>query len=74
MTTLTKTHLFDQIANLLEQARNTVIHHINTTMVQTYFEIGKMIVEEEQQGDAKAEYGKQTLKILSQQLTDAFGQ
>jgi predicted nuclease of restriction endonuclease-like (RecB) superfamily len=42
-------------------------------MVQTYFEIGRMIVEEEQQGKDRAEYGKGLLKGLSESLTDEFG-
>jgi predicted nuclease of restriction endonuclease-like (RecB) superfamily len=46
---------------------------INTTMVCTYFEIGRMIVEEEQNGKERAEYGKQLLKGLSEQLTNEFG-
>lgn len=42
-------------------------------MVYTYFEIGRMIVEEEQNGNERAEYGKQILKGLSEQLTKEFG-
>lgn len=42
-------------------------------MVYTYFEIGRMIVEDEQQGKDRAEYGKQVLKELSKQLTADFG-
>ncbi len=64
---------FDRIADLLKQARNTVIKTVNSTMVITYFEIGKMIVEEEQGGNKRAEYGKQILKELSDRLTEEFG-
>lgn len=67
------TNLFSQISSLLEQARHKVLNQVNTTMVQTYFEIGKIIVEDEQKGKEKAEYGKETLKKLSQQLTSKFG-
>jgi predicted nuclease of restriction endonuclease-like (RecB) superfamily len=42
-------------------------------MVQTYFEVGKIIVEHEQEGKEKAEYGKATLKDLSSKLTGEFG-
>ena len=42
-------------------------------MVYTYFEIGRMIVEDEQHGKNRAEYGKQTLIELSKRLTEAFG-
>jgi DUF1016 N-terminal domain len=42
-------------------------------MVHTYYEIGRMIVEDEQQGKERAEYGKQVLKELSNRLTAEFG-
>lgn len=58
---------------LLQNARQQVLRTINSTMVYTYFEIGRMIVEEEQNGKDRAEYGKQLLKGLSQQLTKEFG-
>ena len=38
----------------------------------TYFEIGRMIVEEEQKGENRAEYGKKILKILSKKLTEKY--
>ena len=65
--------LFQQVAVLLQNARQQVLRTINSTMVYTYFEIGRMIVEEEQNGKDRAEYGKQILKGLSQQLTKEFG-
>lgn len=46
---------------------------INQTMVHTYFEIGRMIVEEEQGGKERAEYGKKLLQELSKTLTREFG-
>ncbi len=46
---------------------------VNTTMVFTYFEIGRIIVEHEQQGEERAEYDKKTIKTLSCQLTKEFG-
>ncbi len=66
-------NFFDKIADLLKQARMTVVKAVNSTMVMTYFEIGKMIVEEEQGGDKRAEYGKQILKELLTRLTEEFG-
>src|SRR5262249_14485685 len=45
----------------------------NTILLNTYWEIGRLIVEDEQKGKAKAAYGKSVLKMLSQQLTQAFG-
>jgi predicted nuclease of restriction endonuclease-like (RecB) superfamily len=58
---------------LIVLARQNVVRAVNQTMVLTYFEIGKMIIEEEQQGQNRAEYGKQTLKELSKKLTQQFG-
>jgi predicted nuclease of restriction endonuclease-like (RecB) superfamily len=65
--------LFSKIAELIELARQKVATAVNLAMVHTYFEIGKMIVEDEQQGKERAEYGKATLKLLSQQLNEKFG-
>lgn len=67
------TNLFSQIVNLLQSARNNVVSTINHTMVMTYFEIGRMIVEKEQDGKERADYGKQILKELSEVLTKEFG-
>ncbi len=65
--------LFQEIKSILHTARTQVVRAVNTTMVHTYFEIGRLIVEHEQGGKAKAEYGAQTLKKLSIQLTKEFG-
>jgi predicted nuclease of restriction endonuclease-like (RecB) superfamily len=65
--------LFKQVAELLQNARQQVLRTVNSTMVYTYFEIGRMIVEEEQNGKERAEYGKQILKGLSEQLINEFG-
>lgn len=67
------THLFTQIAELIELARRKVASVVNLTMVHTYFEIGRMIIEDEQQGKERAEYGKSVLKDLSTRLTEKFG-
>jgi hypothetical protein len=65
--------LFQQVVELLLNARQQVLRTVNSTMVYTYFEIGRMIVEEEQSGKERAEYGKQILKSLSQDLKKEFG-
>lgn len=65
--------LFHQVAELLQNARQQVLRTVNSTMTFTYFEIGRMIVEEEQNGKDRAAYGKQVLKGLSEQLTSEFG-
>ncbi|MDR0581576.1 MAG: DUF1016 N-terminal domain-containing protein, partial [Prevotellaceae bacterium] len=68
-----KNKLFDNIYNLLSEARKSIVRNVNQTMVYTYFEIGRMIVEDEQHGKNRAEYGKQTLLELSKRLTKEFG-
>lgn len=65
--------LFARVINLIELARKQVITAVNLAMVYTYFEIGRMIVEEEQQGNARAKYGKAILKDLSKRLMEKFG-
>jgi predicted ATP-binding protein involved in virulence len=65
--------LYERIAGLISQARQTVIRNTNSVMVYTYYEIGRMIVEDEQKGSKKAEYGEQVLEALAQKLTEAFG-
>ncbi|KRD09944.1 hypothetical protein ASE21_09475 [Flavobacterium sp. Root901] len=65
--------IFKQVAELLQNARQEVLRTVNSTMTITYFEIGRIIVEEEQNGKDRAEYGKQLIKGLSIQLTKEFG-
>ena len=67
------TKFFSKIVDLLQSARSRIVQTVNQTMVLTYFEIGRMIVEEEQQGKERADYGKQLLKGLSEVLTKEFG-
>lgn len=62
-----------EIADLLENARKTVKANVNLTMVYTYYEIGRRIVVEEQNGADRAEYGKRLLQELSAFLTAEFG-
>lgn len=73
MTLPAKDSLFKNIKALLHNARSQVIKTINSAMVNTYFEIGRLIVEHEQKGNVKAEYGAETLKTLSKQLSNEFG-
>jgi predicted nuclease of restriction endonuclease-like (RecB) superfamily len=65
--------LFESIRKLLVSARQNVLRKINTTMVHTYFEIGRMIVEDEQKGKKRAGYGEKILKNLSNELMKEFG-
>lgn len=66
-------NLYNRISNLLKISREKTRRAINTTMVTTYFEIGRLIVEEEQNGKDRATYGKEILKNLSIKLTKEFG-
>ena len=60
--------LSKKIIDLIENARNFVIRNANTTMVFTYFSIGKMIVDELQNGNEKAVYGSKLLEFVSNDL------
>lgn len=70
---LRNNNFYQEIKELLYSAKNKVYQTINTTMTQTYFQIGKRIVEEEQGGQIRAEYGKSLLKLLSVELINEFG-
>lgn len=63
----------EQISELLVNARKNAKTAVNLSMVYAYFEIGKRIVEEEQNGENRAEYGKRLLQSLSNHLTATFG-
>lgn len=65
--------LLADIRELILNARNTALHSVNLIQVHTNFEIGRRIVEHEQQGSERAEYGKALLKELSADLTVEFG-
>ncbi len=65
--------LFSNIALVIQQSRQQVQQAVNSAMVQCYWQIGCLIIEHEQQGQARAAYGKQQLQVLSQQLTLEFG-
>lgn len=67
------TSLFTAIKDIILQSRQKVYRIANTTLLESYWQIGKMIVEDEQQGSRKANYGQNTLKKLSKELTVEFG-
>lgn len=62
-----------EIRELLEKSRKNIAQQVNTELLTTYWNIGRIIVEYEQQSQLCAEYGKQTLKELSKELTREFG-
>lgn len=73
MSNLVNTQLIENIRTLLITSRGQLQQTVNTIMVQTYWHIGRMIVEDEQNGRNRAEYGKQQLEQLSKALSDEFG-
>jgi predicted nuclease of restriction endonuclease-like (RecB) superfamily len=66
-------NLFERISELIEQARKRVVTAVNVAEVYTKYSVGKYIVEDEQQGEYRAQYGKQVLQNLSIKLTERFG-
>jgi predicted nuclease of restriction endonuclease-like (RecB) superfamily len=64
---------FAEIRALIISARAAAARSVNLIQVYTNFEIGRRIMEQEQRGENRAEYGKQLLKVLSEQLTEEFG-
>lgn len=65
--------LFDYIANLIDESRTQIAKTVNSAMVHTYYGVGHYIVEFEQGGNSRAEYGKGVLKRLSARLTEKYG-
>ncbi len=65
--------LLAEVCQLIANARNAAASTVNTLQVLTNFEIGRRIVEHEQKGEARAEYGTALLKELSARLTEEFG-
>jgi hypothetical protein len=65
--------LFQSIKSLVYEVQQYVVRNVNTTMLITYFEIGRMIVEEELKGKNRAAYAEQIVRQLSNDLTNEFG-
>lgn len=65
--------LLTAIRSILNQARTQLQQTVNYTMVQTYWNVGRLIVEHEQKGKSRANYGQQQIKALSEQLRQEFG-
>ena len=65
--------LFVQIKQLLDDARSHIARTVNTTIVNTYWQIGQCIVEHEQKGSQRAEYGRGVITSLSKRLSDEYG-
>ena len=67
------TNVVDDIKRIINNGRATAYAAVNSTMITTYWNIGRRIVEEEQQGKERAEYGKNLINALAQELTHEFG-
>ena len=65
--------VYNNIKQLMDQARNRVSREVNTILVQTYWEIGRLIVENEQGNIERVEYGKKLIADLSKRLTKEYG-
>ena len=64
--------LFERVVSILEQARTNVVRTVNSQMVIAYWMIGHEIVDEEQKGESRAEYGKRLIEELSSRLTKRY--
>lgn len=69
----TNTLLFQSVKEIIQESRQRVYRMVNAVLLETYWKIGQLIVEDEQQGNSKAVYGKATLKNLANELTLEFG-
>ncbi len=65
--------LVDRISSLLSLGRQKAFQKVNTKLVETYWQIGKQIVDFEQAGQERAEYGSEMLNLLSKDLKGKFG-
>jgi len=73
MSNIVNLDFIEEVKELLSNAKEHVKTTINIAMVYTYYEIGRRIVEQEQKGLNRAEYGKEVIKQLSIALTKEFG-
>ena len=73
MNELSAESLLNDVRQLISSARTAVVSSVNQAMVHTYWEIGRRIFEEEQQGKHRADYGKGLIQALSEELTKEFG-
>lgn len=73
MDELTNTRLYTDVCSIIEQGRKEAYASVNHKMIETYWNIGRRIVEEEQNGEVRAEYGAQIIAQLAEQLTLQYG-
>lgn len=65
--------MIEEIRNVIINSRNKIAYEVNNTMLMAYWNVGRIIVENEQNGNIKAEYGKQVMKELSKELRKILG-
>ena len=65
--------MIEEIKDVIIRSRNKIAYEVNNTMLLAYWNVGRIIVENEQNGNIKAEYGKQVLKELSKELRKILG-
>ena len=65
--------MIQEIKDIILSSRKKVAYEVNNTMLYAYWNVGRIIVENEQNGNIKAEYGKQIMKELSKELRKSLG-
>jgi predicted nuclease of restriction endonuclease-like (RecB) superfamily len=65
--------LFENIKTIIAETQHYIVRNVNAAMILAYFQIGKMIVEDEQHGSQRAGYAKETIAHLSKELNREFG-
>ena len=71
--TIQNSKLCTDVCSIIEQGRERAYSAVSQQMIETYWNIGRRIVEEEQQGEVRAEYGAQIIAQLAKQLTHQYG-
>lgn len=67
------TNFIDEVKRIINEGKRLSYNAVNNVMISTYWHIGKRIVEEEQQGKERAEYGKELIDVLSKELEREYG-
>ena len=71
--TVDENSLIESIKEIIITSRKNIVRSVNTEMLSAYWNIGKLIVEDEQKNQERAQYGEQTLKTISKRLTAELG-
>jgi predicted nuclease of restriction endonuclease-like (RecB) superfamily len=66
-------NIYIEAKNIVENGRKAAYHAVNASMVRTYWKLGQLIVEEEQQGEERAKYGQYLISELAKKLSSEFG-